>query len=151
MGTIAKPPEDFNKPVIVLTDLPERELVPGQEELVEELKERIRKDNASGAANHRYWAMKCSDFYGQPAPHDYGIKLQYRYAEPTGVIITPKWLNDKFDGQMGFPATFVRYRDDIPGVYNWDISISQPIAVYAEFMLSELWQRYHEPPHLYTT
>lgn len=146
LGTIIKPPEDFDKPVVVLTDLPERELVPGQDALVEELKEKVRNDRGG---NFRYWANKTSDFYGEPARHDYGIKLEYRDAVPIGVVITPKWLNGKFDGQMGFPATFVRYRHDLPGLYN--IDIGGLLAVHAEFMLSDLWQRYHEPPHLYTT
>lgn len=150
LGTIIKPPEDFDKPVVVLTDLSERELVPGQEELVKELKERISRDNGY----HRYWTLKSSDFFGTPAPRDYGIKLEYRDVIPTGVVITPKWIRGSngmeiYDGQMGFPATFVRYRDDLPGLYN--IDIGGVLAVHAEFILSKHWQRFAGQPHLYTT
>lgn len=144
LGTIISPPTDFSKPVLVLSDLPETELIPGQEDLLE----KIRQDNRNfTAANHRYWAIRDSDFYGEPARPDNG--LRYQPVNPVGVVITPKFLNGTiFDGQMGFPATLVRYRHDLVtytcGCVGFD-------AMYAEYILDPVWQRYADTPQLYTT
>lgn len=142
LGTILKPPDDFSIPVLILSEAPEMELLPGQEQVLE----RMRIENTVERGNHQYWALKSSDFYGEPTPYDYGLK--YRPVEPTGVVITPKFIGDNiFDGQMGFPAKLVRYRYDLPR-YNVG---ARHETLYAEYLLNSVWQRYVDQPQLYTT
>ncbi len=139
LGTIINPPTDFTKPVLVITDRPEHKLSDGQEELLE----KIRQVNLPHLSEHRAWAAKHSDFYGEPWRLE--DDLEYEQVEPRGVVITPKWRKDGvYDGQMAFPATFVKYCN-LPKYY----TTSEEHAVHAEFMLSPYWQRFADTPKLY--
>lgn len=139
LGTLIKKPTDFSKPVFA-TVLPDLELIPGQEKLLEQIEHENRYSLHSG------WAARTSDFYGEP--FSTSSLLKYRRIDPTGVFITPKFLGQKdlydgvYDGQMGFHAEFVRWRPDLPA-YNGEAQ--------AEFTLYDFWQRFVDTPLLYTT